>query len=150
MGMIPIFIISCYHGLMAERTKYHSTNRDFLLELIQHFPTTFTIKDIEDSLEQHNINISTSTIYRIFDNFVADGIVAKNLGENSTATYRYLEPCDKHSHCYLECTKCHRVFHTDCSHIDKLSKHLSKEHDFKMTNSNLTISGICAECQEKA
>lgn len=125
-------------------------NRDFLLELIQHFPTAFTIKDVEESLQQHNISISTSTIYRIFDDFIADGIVAKSLGDDNSANFRYLEPCNKDSHCYLECAKCHKVFHIDCNHIDRLSKHLSREHNFKILNSNLTISGICATCQEQA
>ncbi len=148
MGMIPIFIFSCYAINMS--VKYHSTNKEFLLELIQHFPASFTIKDIEDSLSEHNISISTSTIYRIFDDFLADGIVSKNLGENSTAIFHYLEPCTKKDHSYLECIKCHRVFHIDCDHISKLSRHLSKEHNFQIVNSNLTISGICADCQEQA
>lgn len=131
---------------MATSNKYHSENRDLIFNLSKGFDTPFTAKDIQDSLSKNNKHISTSTIYRILDEFVGDNILTISMGDNNTATYRYLEPCKNTNHCNLECIVCHKTFHVDCSKIKTLSKHLSKEHNFTVVNSNLIISGICSEC----
>ena len=54
------------------------------------------------------------------------------------------------NHFYLECSKCHYIYHLDCRHLRSFSKHIAKKHLFKITNYDLIINGICEKCQEEA
>ncbi len=127
--------------------KYHSANRDTILSLAKSYDTPFTVKDLEEKLDAQNKHLGVSTIYRILDEYESIGLVKKSLGENNTANYRYIEPCEADNHCYLECISCHKIHHLDCKQINSLSKHLNKEHDFKLITSNLTIKGLCSNCK---
>ena len=129
--------------------KYHSANRDYLLKVIATYHKPFTAKEISDNLAEQKAPLSTSTIYRLLDEFVDDGILHKNLGDNNTAKYYYLAPCENENHFYLECTKCHQIFHLDCRHLRSFTKHISKKHGFQISNYQLIISGLCASCQEQ-
>ena len=133
---------------MSRQSKYHSTNRDYLLQIVQRRNKPFTAKEIANDISEQS-PLSTSTIYRLLDEFTDDGTLRKKLGENPTAKYYYLAPCENKNHFYLECTNCHQIFHLDCRHIRNFAKHISKKHGFLISNYQLIISGLCANCQDK-
>lgn len=133
---------------MEKKTKYHSINRDYLIQAVQQYKKPFTAKELSDSLHKANAPLSTSTIYRLLDEFVTDGALRKSYAEDNTAKYFYVEPCNDDNHFYLECSKCHRIYHLDCKHLHTFAKHISKKHNFEISNYNLTISGLCSDCKE--
>lgn len=134
---------------MEKKTKYHSVNRDFLMQVIQRFKKPFTAKDIADALADNESALSVSTIYRLLDEFTENGALRKVLGDNNTAKYYYLAPCENENHFYLECSKCHTIYHLDCRHLRSFTKHISKKHHFDVSNYQLIISGLCVDCQEQ-
>ena len=134
---------------MEKKVKYHSVNRDYLIQVIQHFKKPFTAKEVCDAIAEDNNNLSVSTVYRLLDEYTTDGTLRKILGENNTAKYYYLAPCENENHFYLECTKCHNIYHLDCRHLRGFAKHVSKKHHFDISNYQLVISGLCANCQER-
>ncbi len=131
-------------------TKYHSTNRDIILSLVKSYEEPFTVKDLENKLLEQNKHLGISTIYRILDEYESAGFLKKSLGENNTANYRYIEPCNAKNHCYLECISCHKIHHLDCKQINSLSRHLNKKHDFELITSSLVIKGLCPNCRRSA
>ena len=127
---------------MKKFTKYHSINRDKFEEIIKSFDHPFTAKDIPF--------ISTTTTYRLLDEYVNNGTLKKELGADGCAIYYYLEPCENKNHLLLECTKCHAIYHIDCEHLSRFAKHLSKKHGFEISNYQLIIQGVCDLCKEYA
>ena len=133
---------------MAKQNKYHTINRDYFLQTAQSFRKPFTAKDIAAKLEDNENPMGTSTIYRFLEEFCADGTLRKTIGSDNTAEYFYLKPCDNDNHCYLECEKCHHIYHVDCKHLRGFSKHIAKKHFFELSSNNLTLTGICEHCRE--
>lgn len=142
--IIPIF----RKANMARQNKYHSLNRDVFMQTAQSFSGSFTAKELADALEKGGNSMSISTIYRLLDDFVAGGELHKTYTEDNNAKFYYLAPCENENHFYLECEKCNSIQHVDCKHLQKFSKHISKKHNFKITNCKLIINGICDECSE--
>ena len=130
--------------------KYNTINRNYFLQTIQTFRKPFTAKEVLERLKENENPMGTSTVYRFLDEFSSDGTIRKILGENNTVKYFYFEPCTDENHLYLECEKCHHMTHVDCRHLKGFSKHLSKKHDFKISNYSLVLTGLCADCIEKA
>lgn len=128
--------------------RYHSLNRDYFIQTAQSFREPFTAKEIFNRLRENENPMGTSTIYRLLDEFSSDGTLRKTLGPDNTAKYFYIKPCQNENHFYLECEKCHHMYHIDCHHLRNFAKHLAKKHLFTVTNANLTITGICEQCQE--
>ena len=142
-------IIPKFKEFMANQIKYHTLNRDYFLQTAQSFRKPFTAKEIADRLKDNENPMGTSTIYRLLDEFSSDGTLHKTLGPDNTAKFFYLKQCENENHLYLECEKCHHMFHIDCRHLRGLAKHVAKKHYFDITSSNLIIPGICGNCQEK-
>lgn len=134
---------------MNTQTKYHTLNRGYFIQTVQSFRKPFTAKEIADKLKENENPMGTSTIYRLLDEFSADGTLHKTLGPDNTAKYFYMKPCESENHLYLECEHCHRMFHIDCRHLRGFSKHLAKKHSFEVSNARLIVTGTCSACQGK-
>ena len=127
-------------NIMTKSTKYHSITRDIFEEIIKSFDHPFTAKDIPF--------ISTTTTYRLLDEYEKNGVLKKELGADGSAIYYYLEPCSDKNHLLLECTKCHAIYHIDCEHLSRFAKHLTKKHGFEISNYQLIIQGVCDLCRK--
>lgn len=131
---------------MSGKTKYNTLNRNYFLQIVQTFHQPFTAKDVAQKLQYNENPMGTSTIYRFLDEFTSDGTLRKTLGNDNMAHYFYFKQCDNENHFYLECEKCHTLFHLDCKHLRSFSKHLAKKHSFQISNYSLIITGICDNC----
>ena len=58
-----------------QREKYKTKQKEHILEIIKNKNKEFTVKDIYQEL---NKEIGMTTIYRLIDNLVEDGIINKN------------------------------------------------------------------------
>jgi Fe2+ or Zn2+ uptake regulation protein len=133
---------------MQEKTKYHSINRDLFESIIKSYPRPFTAKNIIDASYDES-PLSTTTVYRLLDEYEKNGLLRKELGEDGSAIYYYLEPCPSQNHLLLECSVCHNIFHIDCNHLKTFAKHISKKHNFQISNYQLIIQGVCDDCKEE-
>ena len=120
---------------------YNTKQKDLIIDIIKNINGEFTIKDIYLLL---NKKVGLTTIYRLIDKLVSNGIVNK-----SNNKYSYLEKCNNKNHFFLKCTNCGNVIHTDCQCIDKLSKHIYKNHKFILNRENVIINGLCNKCSSK-
>lgn len=129
-----------------KREKYNTRSKNSVLEEVKCFNKDFTAKDIKDSLDNKNINIGLTTIYRELNELEEKNIIKKYYNDNNTAHYEYLCSCENDNHFYLKCMKCGMTKHVDCDCINEFSSHILREHNFNLNNNNLFISGICDEC----
>ena len=127
--------------IMEKRDNYNTKQKEIILELIKDKKKEFTVKDIYLELKG---KIGLTTIYRLVDKLVQDGIINKR--DNY---YQYLEHCDCDNHFYLKCNNCGKLIHVDCDCINELIEHISLEHQFKPDKEKIIINGLCRECLGK-
>lgn len=130
---------------MKTRETYKTKQKDQIIEVIKGISHEFTIKDIYERLDK---KIGLTTIYRLVDKLVSDGHVNKTIGKDNVVFYQYLEECCKENHFYLKCVNCGTMEHVDCDCIGELSSHISKSHNFSLTN-NVVINGVCNTCEKE-
>ena len=122
--------------------KYNTKQKDLILNSIKDIHREFTIKDIENKL---NNKVGLTTIYRLIDELVLEGRVNKSITNNITY-YQYLEDCIEDNHFYLKCEKCSSLIHVDCDCIVDFVNHIYKEHHFKINKNKIIINGLCNKC----
>lgn len=88
--------------------------------------------------------LNLSTVYRTLDAFFHAGILSKSTIDNMN----YYYTTDHEHHHYMICTSCKKMVPIDC-HLDELASDLAYKHQFKITHHDMTIYGICKECQQK-
>ena len=123
--------------------KYNTKQKDIILDIIKKQKKEFTIKDIYSTIKD---SVGLTTIYRLVDKLVLDGVLNKTIESDNTTYYQYLEKCDNENHFYLRCDKCGDMIHVDCDCIDELSNHINNEHKFKLNKEKIIINGICNKC----
>ena len=130
---------------MKSRESYNTKQKDIIIVDIKKHKDEFTIKDIYNELDG---KIGLTTIYRLIDKLVESGTINKSIGKDNVTYYQYLEECDKENHFFLKCESCGTMEHIDCDCIEELSNHISKEHNFSLTD-HIIISGKCNNCKKE-
>ena len=120
---------------MKERKPYTTKNRSEILDYLKkNCSSTISAADIKRHLEEKEISVNTTTIYRFLDKLCAENIIIKYSDVNSDkAVYQYAGDqgnCREHLH--LKCIKCGKVMHLDCGFMDELRKHIMAEHHFQL------------------
>jgi Fur family ferric uptake transcriptional regulator len=133
------------------RPTYHTRQQDELIAYLEAHPENHhTAAQIRDHLAQMGKPISTATIYRQMERFVAEGTVRKYLLETGdSACYEYVgeqkRRCASHFHC--KCEKCGRLIHLDCDELQEIRRHLREHHGFAWDSGRTVFYGICDQCQ---
>ena len=122
---------------------YNTKQKDLIFMAIKKHKQEFTIKDLYSELENKT---GLTTIYRLVDKMVNDGVLNKIIGKDNVTYYQYLEKCDHENHFFLKCEKCGDMIHIDCDCINELSDHIINEHNFKLNNEHIIINGLCKNC----
>ena len=125
-------------GLGIKVTK----QRLAVLEILKCVKKPVTAEEIYDLLEEKD-TIHVSTIYRTLSTLAEKGVLTKT-GFPGESTYFQLK---LHGHTHeLECMVCHKhiPFH-ECP-LETFSRVINKENGFVVTEYNLEIKGVCAEC----
>ena len=104
------------------------------------------------NLEEKEISVNTTTIYRFLDKLCAENIIIKYSDVNSDkAVYQYAgEQGNCREHLHLKCIKCGKVMHLDCGFMDELRKHIMAEHHFQLQCSGDLLHGLCEECTKNS
>lgn len=126
--------------------NYNTKQKEVILKAIKKYDHQFTVKDLYEDLNQE---IGLTTIYRFIDKLFKDGYLNKNVGEDNTTYYLYLEKCDNENHFYLKCNSCGQMEHVDCECIGELTEHIMKNHKFKPSREHIIINGLCDKCSNK-
>lgn len=121
---------------MMRMTKH----RKLVLSLFEQNDEMLCADDIALLLKEDDIDLST--IYRALEYFERYNVLTKSM-INQTSHY-YLTG-DKHYH-YLICINCKKRYKIAC-HIDQLAAQTIAANDFKVTHHDLTIYGLCRNCQ---
>jgi len=112
--------------------------RKNILAVLKNQPLPLSPEDIYARLNQSNINLST--VYRSLEAFFELHMVMKTIINQKQ--YYYVG----HHHHFLFCTNCHQMIPVGC-HIEDNEKAIGEPYGFKVTHHDMTIYGVCANCQ---
>ena len=129
------------------RTEYKTKSKEIISNEIKEFKNGFTIKELNTNLDNKDIKVGLTTIYRALEELESKGVVKKYFDENNIAHFKYLLDCESQSHFYLKCNKCNKIIHIDCECINDFYIHILKKHKFSIESTNLIIPGLCNDCK---
>lgn len=100
------------------------------------------VDEITAQVQHHHPDVSTSTIYRILEEFEELKIVVHaHLGQ-SAAVYHLSGTV----HAHLTCEICNATLDVLASHFDALSRDLLTTYGFVLDRHHVALSGVCARC----
>lgn len=107
-----------------------------------------TIQEIKKDLKD---KIGMTTIYRIINDLIKQGIVIKIPFENKQGCcYRYNSKIDKcNEHYHLICEKCNKLVHFNSKEMLKVIIEAKKAEQFEINNDRIVFYGICKECKNE-
>ena len=108
---------------------------------------SLTAADLAEDLRREGCPVGLATIYRQLEKLETAGRVHKvNTGEG--AFYQFCgHASGDHRDCFLlKCSRCGRIRHLDCSHLQGLYDHLEKEHHFRIDPRGTLFTGVCDLC----
>ena len=104
-----------------------------------------TADEITFKVQQRLPDVSTSTVYRILDEFEELNIVVHaHLGQQA-AVYHLAGAV----HGHLTCESCNATMEIPAEHFDALSKNLLTTYDFMLDRHHVALSGTCGACQAR-
>ncbi|MGI6755463.1 MAG: Fur family transcriptional regulator [Atopobiaceae bacterium] len=106
-----------------------------------------TVDQILEGMHRQDLNVGRTTIYRMLERLVQEGVVAKVTAVQShSACYRLLDSTAE-STGQLLCLHCGRVLPLECHMIQEFADHVSQHHGFEIDQAKTVIFGICEDCQ---
>lgn len=129
--------------------EYKTKQRTQVIECLkENKDKHMTVEMLIKYLSQSGVSVGRATIYRTLDKLCRDGIIRRyELTVDNSACYQYI---DEHSDCgehfHLKCESCGELIHLDCDHISELSRHIEKDHAFRVNNAKTVLYGLCAKC----
>ena len=110
-----------------------------------------TAAQIGEHFKSSEMPISTATVYRCLDQFVADGEVRRYaLNGNSSAQFEYITSEVKENKFHLKCENCGRLMHFQCELLEDSLGHLFENHLFKVNMQKSVLYGECEICSSGA
>ncbi len=120
----------------------NTVTRNAVLEVLKCNTQPLSIKDI---MQLSSIKANESTIYRVVNFFVEQGIVMPVFIQKDTTFYELAHTDDHH---HIVCTSCKKVsdFH-GCSIDSLVAKALKQNPNFKKVNTHsIELFGLCKSC----
>jgi Fur family transcriptional regulator, ferric uptake regulator len=90
-------------------------------------------------------DVSLATVYRVLTQFEAAGLVARHNFEGGHSIFE-LSQGEHHDH--LVCVKCGRIEEFVDETIEQRQQLIAERANFKMTDHDLNIYGLCPDCQK--
>ena len=118
-----------------------------VLDILDHSEQPLTAEQIYASLQDRQVAINLSTIYRTLDTLVLNKLVTRlSITQDGRALHEYNRRVHRH---YLVCQGCRKIIPIDGCPLADYSRQLEKETGFKINGHKLDLFGYCPQCQQK-
>ena len=134
---------------MAERTKYHTRQREMILQCLEaHRDEHVTAEGLLAFLKAQGASVGQTTVYRNLEKLIQEGSVVKYAGaEGQGACFQYVECGDEcAAHYHLVCVECGQMIHLQCGYLDEMTAHVLEHHQFSIDKYRTVIYGLCNGC----
>lgn len=123
-----------------------TSQRALILDIVRRGGRHLDADEIYRRARKKEPRISLSTVYRSLLKFKELGLVGEYHFDESHHHYE-VKPAVNHHH--LMCLQCGRVIEFDYDVLGEVTRKVPEAADFEITETELRVTGYCAECQEK-
>ena len=115
------------------------------IELLLHeFKTQTTAISTIELIKRLNSKLNKTTIYRVLENLVDDGVLHSFMGNDGVKWYAMCGNCTKSTHedlhPHFECIECGKI---NCLNTEVI---IPKIQNHKILSSQILIQGLCEKC----
>lgn len=115
------------------------------IELLLHeFKTQTTAISTVELIKRLNSKLNKTTIYRVLENLVDDGVLHSFRGNDGVKWYAMCRNCTKSTHedlhPHFECIECGKI---NCLNTEVI---IPKIQNHKILSSQILIQGLCEKC----
>ena len=125
-----------------KRTKH----RKSVYSVLEQSATPVSAPEIFSQVQGEDASVWLSTVYRILDCFVSEGLVLKTTVMDSTMAFYELNR-QQHRH-YAVCVNCRRVIELVNCPMEKFVPEIA-ESDFHILGHKVEMYGYCKDCDKK-
>ena len=136
-----------YADVLKHKGLKNTKHRNSILAILEKCSQPITAEQVFIDLLDQKVSINLSSVYRILEALVLNGIVIKSTitGDNKALfELNHLE----HKH-YLICSCCKKMLSVEGCPLEEYEKKLQDKMDFYVTGHTLEIFGLCKECKQK-
>ncbi|MDD3365230.1 MAG: Fur family transcriptional regulator [Syntrophomonas sp.] len=137
--------IVSYKDLLKSNGLKNTKRRNSILEVLAMSAQPITVDQVFLELQQNNVSINISTVYRILETLVSKGLILKTniIGENkSLFELNQME----HTHHFI-CIGCKQMFAVDDCPFEQYGELIQAKMGFNVTGHKLEIYGYCRNCK---
>lgn len=128
--------------------NYHTKCKDSIISFIeQRKDTTFTAADVLSFLNEQNLSVNVTTVYRNIEKLTENGVLIKRKSaDNESCEYQTATVDSCHNHIHMQCSSCGKLFHLECDFMHDIAKHLNEHHHFALDCTDSMLKGLCEQC----
>lgn len=109
-------------------------------------PHHLSAEELHSRLKAAGEDVGLATVYRVLAQFEAAGLVVRHNFEGGRSVFE-LDQGEHHDH--LVCVICEKVEEFVDEEIEKRQAEIAKRYQFKITDHDLTIYGVCESCRSR-
>ena len=123
----------------------YSQQRNCILNIVVSNPIHPTAEQVYETARKSYPKISLGTVYRNLNQLSEHGMLKKIC--SSYGSIRFDGRTDPHFH--MICNECEKVFDVELGEMLKLEDKIMETLDFKVTEYEISIQGLCSCCRNK-
>ena len=123
------------------KTTRNTKQKKEIIHFLENNPNIhISIQDIKNNMSEE---VGLTTIYRVINHLIDDGLVIKHPLENSQGfCYQYnkdIENCSHNNHYHLICEYCNTLFHCDTDEFSKIFNTIENDFDFEINSQKVAF-----------
>ena len=140
--------MSCEHKVMEtlhERGFRFTPQREMILEVLHHTPAHSTAEEIHNRVQEVSSRVDITTVYRTLE--LLQELEFVNVIDMGAQGHRFELVGVNPPHPHLVCRSCGRILDLGPEELLPLATQLEERYGFTADVAQLTLQGLCAECE---
>lgn len=144
------FISDVGDKLRQKEYKLTSRREMVLRVLLENEDKHLSAEEVYNLVKSKAPDMGLATVYRTLELFHEFDIIhAIDFGDGRKRYELGAGLGQSHQHHHLICTHCGNIIEVNEDLLEELESRVARQHEFKITNHQLKIFGICKNCSEK-
>lgn len=143
---LPAVVWQRFQDFLLANDLRQTRERTAILTAAYAFTGTFTIEDLQQSLQQQHFHVSTSTLYNTTLLLVRANLLVRHPFSSSSAIFERIH--DDHPRSYQVCNNCHQITIIKSRDLSAAVQ-LYKPRRFAITHRITYVYGICPKCDRQ-
>lgn len=134
------------HERLANEGYRRGGGRAAVIDLLDGQDCALSAQEIEDALREGERRVGRATVYRVLDELVELGLIAKvEIGDGITR-FESVFPDGAEHHHHFVCSNCGKLIPFVDDDLEKAIRRLSRREGFEVEAHDVTLHGYCSDC----